>query len=160
MKIDLLLTYPPYNVCQKFGRLASLYVRFSEDGVPVIVDMCGAYFDLGGHVHIFCSSVKFRSKLRLFFPKLKASLSSTPRAMSKCELGLCLNERSKDWNMWKTGVILIGKRDGKVFIASTWSRAQCTYRGDAGIWIVWFWMWTTIFKNHTSRNLIRAPMWR
>lgn len=57
MKIDVVLTDPPYNVRQELGRQTSDYDLLSEDNTTEMVALCGDNLKVGVHTYIFCSSI-------------------------------------------------------------------------------------------------------
>lgn len=58
MKIDIILTDRPNNVCRDLGREASNYDLSGKDYIAQMTDMCGEYLKICGHLHIFYSLVQ------------------------------------------------------------------------------------------------------
>lgn len=59
MKVDFVLTFPPYYDRQEFGRQASDFDPFGEDDIAEMVNICGVYLKPHGHAPISCFPIQF-----------------------------------------------------------------------------------------------------
>lgn len=59
MKIKVILTNPSNSVRHDLGCQASYCDPFYREYIGEMMEMCGNYLKLDGHVHMFCITVQF-----------------------------------------------------------------------------------------------------